>query len=44
MFLNELYLFLPVSPELRVADLIEIAAESIKLKSYEDFKLYLIKG
>lgn len=34
MFLNEYYIYLPISPELRVADLIEMAADVIKLKSY----------
>ncbi|CAD8208908.1 unnamed protein product [Paramecium octaurelia] len=44
MFLNELYIFLPISPELRVADLIEMAAEVINLQSFEDFKFFLING
>ncbi|CAD8099608.1 unnamed protein product [Paramecium primaurelia] len=44
MFLNEFYIYLPTSPELRVADLIQMAAEVIKLKSYEDFKFFLIQG
>ncbi|CAK64481.1 unnamed protein product (macronuclear) [Paramecium tetraurelia] len=42
MFPDEFYIFLPISPELRVADLIEMAAEAIKLQSYEDFKFFLI--
>lgn len=44
MFLNEFYIFLPITPELRVSDLIDMAAEAIKLKNYEDFKLVLIDG
>lgn len=31
MFLDENYIFLPISPELRVADLIEMTADAIKL-------------
>ncbi|CAD8190077.1 unnamed protein product [Paramecium pentaurelia] len=42
MFLDEYYIFLPISPELRVADLIEMAAGAIKLQSYDDFKFFLI--
>ncbi|CAD8118376.1 unnamed protein product [Paramecium sonneborni] len=42
IFLNDFNIILPISPELRVNDLIQMAAETIKLKNYEDFKLYFI--
>lgn len=29
--MDEFYIFLPISPELRIAELIEMAAENIKL-------------
>jgi hypothetical protein len=42
--MDEFYIYLPISSELRVLDLIEMASEVIKLKSYEDFKLYFFDG
>lgn len=42
--MDDFYVYLPISSELRVLDLIEMAAEVIKLKNYEDFKLYYFDG
>lgn len=42
--MDEFYIFLPISPELRIAELIEMAAENLKLQSSYDFRLFLING